>query len=387
MLAALSNVPRDSAWGSPSLIADLEGREPSGAPEAEVWFGDHPGSPALVQDGSGRTLDEWLGAEGVAGGAPARLPFLLKLLAAASTLSIQAHPSKAQAEAGFAREHATGAPADDPGRNYHDDNHKPELIVALSDRFEALAGLRDLDATLDLLDELAVAGTAGVTELRRRLSAPDALGATIGWLLSGEAQGVVDDVIATASVASSPRFGAEFALSGRLATEYPGDAGVVVALLMNLVTLRRGEAIYVPAGVLHAYQSGLGVELMAASDNVLRGGLTPKHIDVAELLRILDAATGPAPLLSPEHVAPGIDAYAPPVADFALLRVDAAASSVEVATTGVAIVLATAGEVAVAGARAGEQVVLRPGQALIATPDESPLRLAGGESFIAEPGL
>jgi mannose-6-phosphate isomerase len=386
MLAALSNTPRDSAWGSGHLIAELQGREPSGAPEAEVWFGDHPSSPARVDDGSGLTLERWLAENGAEAGAPTRLPYLLKLLAAASTLSIQSHPSKAQAEAGFARENATGIASDDASRNYHDDNHKPELIVALSDRFEALAGLRDLDATFALLDELG----AGAAELRERLSGPDAraaLAGTIGWLLSGDAQEIVDDVIRAASAASSSRFQAELDLSRRLAAEYPGDAGVVVALLMNLVTLRRGEALFVPAGVLHAYQSGLGVELMAASDNVLRGGLTPKHVDATELLHVLDASTGPAPLLEPVAIAPGIAAYAPPVPDFALLRVDAPTHAVEVATSGVAIVLATAGEVSVAGARSAEAVALRPGQALLATPDESPLRIGGGEAFVAEPGL
>ena len=386
MLAALSNTPRDSAWGSGTLIAELQAREPTGAPEAEVWFGDHPASPARVDDGSGLTLDRWLGERGAAAGAPSRLPFLLKLLAAASTLSIQSHPSKAQAEEGFARENATGVPLDDAGRNYHDDNHKPELIVALSDRFEALVGLRDLDTTRALLAELG----DGAGALRARLSGPDAataLAGTIGWLLSGDAQGVVDDVIAAASGGSSVRFAAELDLSRRLAAEYPGDPGVVVALLMNLVTLRRGEAVFVPAGVLHAYQSGLGVELMAASDNVLRGGLTPKHIDVTELLRVLDATTGPAALLAPVAIAPGVEAYAPPVPDFALLRVDAPADAVDVATSGVAIVLATAGEVSVTGARADAPLVLRPGQALLATPDESPLRIGGGEAFVAEPGF
>ena len=141
MLTRLSNTPRDYAWGSTTLIAELEGRAPSGAPEAEVWLGDHPGSPARVEDGSGRTLDDVLGAG-------ERLPYLLKLLAAASALSIQAHPSKEQAERGFAEEDAAGVPVDAAHRNYRDDNHKPEVIVALRDGFEALSGLRDLGAFL-----------------------------------------------------------------------------------------------------------------------------------------------------------------------------------------------------------------------------------------------
>ena len=144
------NTPRDYAWGSTTLIAELEGRTPTGAPEAEVWFGDHPGHPARVPDG--RTLGEWLASADAPEGTPERLPYLLKILAAGSPLSIQAHPSKAQAEEGFAREEAAGTPRDAATRTYRDANHKPEIIVALSDRFLALAGLRELAATRRLLD-------------------------------------------------------------------------------------------------------------------------------------------------------------------------------------------------------------------------------------------
>ena len=140
MLIPLANDPRDYAWGSTSLLADLEGREPADHPEAEVWFGDHPGDPSETPDG--RTLDRWIADEGAASGIDQPLPYLLKLLAAASALSIQAQPSKAQAEAGFAREEAAGIPRDAAERTYRDDNHKPELIVALSETFRALAGLQ-----------------------------------------------------------------------------------------------------------------------------------------------------------------------------------------------------------------------------------------------------
>src|SRR6218665_891780 len=187
MLLSLSNEPRDYAWGSHTLLADLEGRSPSSRPEAEVWFGDHPGDPADL-DGGG-TLD------GVTGG---ELPYLLKLLAAASPLSIQVHPTIDQARAGCAREAALGL--DDPARNYRDDNHKPELIVALSDRFESLSGLRPVGDTLRLLEVLG----APADELRRRLSADgDVLGETIGWLLSGAAQSDVDEIIAAGLVAAA----------------------------------------------------------------------------------------------------------------------------------------------------------------------------------------
>ena len=191
MLRSLTNVPRDYAWGSPSLLAELEGREP----EAEVWFGDHPGDPADL-DGGG-TLDE------VTGGT---LPYLLKLLAAARPLSIQVHPTKEQARAGWARESAL--PLDDPRRNYRDDNHKPELLVALSERFESLSGLRPVADTLRLLD--ALDDVPGVRSLRERLTgAADPLGDAIGWLLGGEAQTAVDEVIAAVRRAADGPAGQE----------------------------------------------------------------------------------------------------------------------------------------------------------------------------------
>lgn len=367
----LTNVPRDYAWGSTTLLAALEGRAPSAAPEAEVWFGDHPGDPADLSDG--RTLDA------VTGGT---LPYLLKLLAAADPLSIQVHPTKEQAQAGFALE--AGLPADDPRRNYRDDNHKPELIVVLSDRFEALAGLRAADASLRLLETLGDA--AGVRALRARLSADgDVLRDTIGWLLSGDAQTEVDDVIAGLAAAQSEEFAAELRVVRSVAERYPGDPGVVVALLMNVVVLSRGEGVFLRAGLLHAYVSGLGVEIMAASDNVLRGGLTPKHIDVAELLAILDTTPGDVPVLRPEEGA--VTTYAVPVPDFALRRVELEGSELAVEVQGPAMVLATAGDVLVRGAD-DEAVAASVGTAIFASADESRLVLSGvGEAFVAEPGV
>jgi mannose-6-phosphate isomerase len=383
MLVPLVNEPRDYAWGSATLIAELEGRAPSGHPEAEVWYGDHPGDPAIVPDG--RSLGEWLADEGAAVGAPQRLPYLLKVLAAASPLSIQAHPSKRQAEEGFAREEAAGIPRDDAERTYRDDNHKPELIVALSETFTALAGLRDLDDTQRLLAGL---GPAGIP-LAQRLSGQDAAAAlrdTIAWLLSGAAQAEVDAIVAAAEASRDEEFAAELALVGHLDRAYPGDPGIAVALLLNLVSLRRGEAVFVPAGVLHAYVEGLGVELMAASDNVLRGGLTPKHIDVAELLHVLDPTPGPPPVLQPERVG-GLERFAVPgIADFALLhtRVD---GDLEVPLSGVAIALVTSGELEIEGAASGARATLIPGCAVLATPEEGHLRARGvGELFVATPG-
>ncbi len=391
MLTRLSNTPRDYAWGSPTLIPALEGRAPTGSPEAEVWFGDHPGSPARVTDADATPLNAWLPPRAADLGVPERLPYLLKLLAAGSPLSIQVHPSLAQAREGFAREEEAGVPRDAPTRTYRDDNHKPELLVAVSERFDALAGLRDLATTRRLV--AALGDGAGPRALAERLAgddAPAALRRTLAWLLGGEAGSAVTEIIAAmiavADRADAPEFAAEWELARTLAGAYPGDPGVVVALLMNLVSLRRGEALFVPAGVLHAYVAGLGVEIMAASDNVLRGGLTPKHVDVDELLRILDTTPAPPPVLAPAAHGPGVALFAPPVSDFALAAVQVTGDAPQLPFAGTAIVLAVAGAVEVSGA-GGEVCSLRPGEAVLATPAESPLRFRGeGTAYVALPG-
>ncbi|WP_194422104.1 mannose-6-phosphate isomerase, class I [Microbacterium abyssi] len=372
MLLSLSNTPRDYAWGSTTLLADLEGREPVGTPEAEVWFGDHPGDPAEVADGT--TLDA------VTGGT---LPYLLKLLAAADPLSIQVHPTVAQARDGWTRE--AGLAADDPQRNYRDENHKPELIVALSDRFEALGGLRPVPDTLRLVE--ALGSSHGIAALRERLGGEgDVLRDAIAWLLSGAAQAEVDDIIAALSGATSDEFAAELDAVRSIAARNPGDPGVVVALLMNFIVLRHGEGIFLRAGLLHAYVSGLGVEIMAASDNVLRGGLTPKHIDVPELLSVLDTTPGVVPVLRPA-ASGAVTAYPVDVPDFALRRVALSGTPVAVEISGPAMVLATGGEVSVEGVDAVARAI-PVGKAVFATADEKALVLSGtGEAFIAHPGV
>lgn len=373
MLISLTNTPRDYAWGSRSLLAALEGREPSAGPEAEVWFGDHPGDPADVEGGG--TLDQVTGGE---------LPYLLKLLAAASPLSIQVHPTVAQAQAGWEREAPLAM--DDPNRSYRDANHKPELIVALSDRFESLSGLRPVADTLRLLEVL---DADAVAPLRDRLqSEGDVLRATIGWLLSGEARaeiGPIIDAVRGAAASDTGEWRGTLQAIARIADAYPGDPGVIVALLMNYLVLSRGEGVFLRAGLLHAYVSGLGVEIMAASDNVLRGGLTPKRIDVPELLAVLDATPGEVPVLRPD--AQGVvTEYPVDVPDFALRRVVLGGDEVAVAIEGPTMVLATAGTVAAVGADGRERGV-PVGTALFASSDEGRIVLRGdGEAFLATPG-
>lgn len=302
MLVPIANEPRAYAWGSTSLMAEHLGRTPSGGPEAELWLGAHPECPAVVSSGpdAGTGLDALLAARGLE---PPRM--LLKLLAAAEPLSLQAHPDAAQAREGFAREDAAGVPRGAAHRSYRDPFPKPEVIVAVS-RFEALCGFRPRAEALRALDALADAD-ARVAPVAARVREGDAL----GWLLSGApevAAAVAGAVAAGPAIAGSlPR---EADTVARLHAAHPLDPGILVALLLHRVSLEPGEALFLPAGNLHAYLEGLGVELMGASDNVIRGGLTPKHVDVDELLAVVDRATLDDPRLAPETL-DGAVAYRP----------------------------------------------------------------------------
>ncbi|AYF72643.1 mannose-6-phosphate isomerase, class I [Nocardia yunnanensis] len=356
---------RSYAWGSRTALAQLCGRPvPSAHPEAELWFGAHPADPARVQiDGRDESLLELVDSDPerelgpVAGEFGGRLPFLLKILAAEEPLSLQAHPSIEQARAGFARENHTGVAIDSPMRNYRDENHKPELVVAL-DRFEALAGFRDPRRTVQLLRALDVPELSQYAELLA--AQPDSAGLRTlftTWIALPQASlstllpKVLDGCVRYLSEARPGGTGKEFVPEIRTALElaeaYPGDAGVLAALLLNRITLEPGEGLFLDAGNLHAYLRGVGVEIMANSDNVLRGGLTPKHVDVPELLRVLDFEPLDFPTVTPEQVSDTVFRYHTPAPEFALSRVELAADAapVPVVKAGPVIALATAGRV------------------------------------------
>ncbi|WP_168916287.1 mannose-6-phosphate isomerase, class I [Microcella flavibacter] len=369
MFLRIDNAPRQYAWGSATAIADLLGTVPSGRPAAELWFGAHPGSPARIVEGAPEAdLAAWAASHRPEG----RLPFLLKVLAAAEPLSLQAHPTLAQAAEGFAREQAQGIPIDAAHRNYKDPFHKPELLVAVSDPFRALAGFRPVS---EARAELAAMDDPRLAPLVERLSSDGDLGAAFTWLI-GREHGVDGAVAAIAEhaqrVAEETTASEGMRTAAILARRYPGDPGIAISLLMHTVLLAPGEALYLPAGNLHAYVEGLGIELMAASDNVLRGGLTPKHVDVPELMRVLDARPLPVPLLPAERPAPGIRVYRPDVPDFALTVLDDAAltEGATVASDGDAIVLCTAGSVQLEGGP-----LLRRGEA--AYTDEASIGMRG----------
>ena len=298
----LRGAVRTYAWGSRTAIAEFTGRPvPAAHPEAELWFGAHPADPAWLQTAQGETsLLEVLvnDPEGQLGSASrARfgdaLPFLVKVLAADEPLSLQAHPSADQAVEGYLREERLGIPVSSPVRNYRDPSHKPELLVALQS-FEALAGFRQASRTTELLRALAVSDLDPFIELLNDQSDADGLRALFTtWITAPQPDidvlvpAVLEGAIQYVS-SGSGEFQAEAKTVLELGERYPGDAGVLAALLLNRISLAPGEAIFLPAGNLHAYLRGVGVEVMANSDNVLRGGLTPKHVDVPELLRVLD---------------------------------------------------------------------------------------------------
>ncbi|MFF1878060.1 mannose-6-phosphate isomerase, class I [Leifsonia sp. NPDC058230] len=407
MFVRIGNTPRDYAWGSTTAIAGLLGTEPTGRPEAELWLGAHPGSPSVILDpartGGSRDLAEWIARDPRAalGSGQTQLPYLLKVLAAAGPLSLQAHPSTAQAQAGFARENAAGIPIDSPDRNYKDAAHKPELIFALSDPFEALCGFRDVAASRELFRRLAtVSGDDGspISTFADTLvgEPPVVLRRATEWLLGGD-PAVADLVRAVVAGAASVEPDANAAAARddlavaadtvrMLAEAFPGDPGIVLALLLNRVTLRPGQVLYLPAGNIHAYLRGLGIELMAASDNVLRGGLTPKRIDVPELVSILDFSPIEASPLAPERPAPNVEVFRPDVPDFTLdhVVVGGEVATASVHLPGAAIALCTAGRVTLTGATG--HIDLGRGDSVYVTPDEGDLTVAGdGTVFVATP--
>lgn len=370
------NTPRDYAWGSTSAIADLLGSDPSGKPEAELWLGDHPAFPAQVK-GTGQSLIEW-GESHPERFGTGPLPFLLKVLAADSPLSIQAHPTRAQAERGFALENAAGLAPDAPNRNYRDANHKPEVLVALTD-FSALCGFRSSGQRTAIIAELVRQGVPGSFELARAVDA--GLDSVVEWILT-RGDGVTELVEAlSAGIRTTTDAVVDVATqtARMLSTHFPGDPGVALSLLLNHVVLRPGEALFLPAGNIHAYLHGLGIEVMAASDNVLRGGLTSKHIDVPELMNVLDFRELDEPRLIATE-SNGVRTFDPGLDDFVLTEI-VAGDDVRLAITGPAIAIAVEGDPVLQ--TDGEYVLARGGSVFLDA-GETLHRVSGrGRIFVA----
>ncbi|MDR7301295.1 mannose-6-phosphate isomerase, class I [Haloactinomyces albus] len=358
----LRNAVRPYAWGSRTAIADLLGRPvPAPHPEAELWMGAHPGDPSrlLRADGSEVSLLHLLRSEPARQLGAActdrwgtRLPFLLKVLAVDEPLSLQAHPSADQAAAGFAEEEASGIARNASHRNYPDPTAKPELICALTE-FHALAGFRDAHRTVRLLHELDVPSLRAHTGLLAAQPDQDGLRALFTtWITLPEhyLRDVMPELLE--ACAAHLRAHGEFAMECRtvleLGADYPNDAGVLASLLLNRIVLQPGEAIFLPAGNLHAYLHGTGVEILANSDNILRCGLTPKHVDVAELLRVLDFECGDMRVLSGRRQDQNLTVYRTPAEEFELSRVDwspQAPGGVRLDSIGPQILLCTRGRI------------------------------------------
>ncbi|MEU6356359.1 mannose-6-phosphate isomerase, class I [Streptomyces sp. NPDC047072] len=317
----LDNTIRPYAWGSPTAIPELLGVEPTGEPQAEMWMGAHPGAPSRTGRG---TLVEVidadpareLGEAAVAKFGP-RLPFLLKILAAGAPLSLQVHPNLAQAKEGYEDEERRGIPVDAGHRNYKDANHKPELICALTE-FDGLCGFREPARAAELLDALGVDSLKPYVDLLHARPEEAALREVLTAVLTADREEMARTV--TEAAAACARLGGDHAPYADIAHHYPGDPGVIAAMLLNHVRLQPGEALFLGAGIPHAYLNGLGVEIMANSDNVLRCGLTPKHVDVPELLRIVRFEAADPGVLRPEASPDGEEVYETPIDEFRLSR-------------------------------------------------------------------
>ena len=326
-IGLLKNSIQEYAWGSPSAMADLLGlKNPDNKPQAELWMGTHWKAPSLVKrNGHWVSLEDLIKknpkailGKNIAERFNDQLPYLFKVLAAAKPLSIQAHPDLRQAREGFQNENAKKIPLDAPNRNYLDDNHKPECICALT-RFWALSRFRKIPAILLYLEKLNLRQLRAEFVEFGQQPTSDGLKRFYTALMlrtPDRQKEVVDEALRSARCFAGGDSVFEWML--RLGDNYPNDIGVLSPIFLNLICLEPGQAIYLDAGELHAYLQGLGVELMANSDNVLRGGLTSKHVDVSELMRILKFEGNDIKLLEPRESIVNEFVYSCPAREFLL---------------------------------------------------------------------
>ncbi|WP_312180320.1 mannose-6-phosphate isomerase [Pantoea sp. CTOTU46764] len=376
----LNNSLQNYAWGSKTALTELYGIEnPQGLPMAELWMGAHPKSPSTVEvNGEARSLREVIDADKVVtlGNAVAErfgeLPFLFKVLCADQPLSIQVHPSKAAAEEGFARENAAGIPLSAAERNYKDANHKPELVYALMP-FQAMNGFRELHEIVSLLEPVAGAHPQIAHFLENADEANLAkLFATL-LSLQDEARSRAIGVLKSALNA---REGEPWQTIKSIASDYPDDSGLFSPLLLNVITLQPGEAMFLFAETPHAYLKGVALEVMANSDNVLRAGLTPKFIDIPELLANLKFQAKPAATLLTQPQRDGETLNFPiPVEDFAFAIHGLSAAPQALAQNSAALLFCIEGQAVIE--KSGQQLVLKPGESCFVAANESPVNVAG----------
>lgn len=359
-IAYLKNTIQEYAWGSRTALGDLLGRSaPADRPQAELWMGAHPKAPSLVRTGNGwesladlihenpldilgRRVSEKFGG---------KLPYLFKVLAAAEPLSIQAHPGAADAQAGYAREETLALPFDAPERNYKDPHHKPECLCALTP-FWGLCGFRGASEAAALLHRLCPESLGeSLSPLEKNMQAGgiQTFFQSIMCMDPIKQSDIVHEAVRHASVLKHEQ--PEFDWVVRLHRAYPSDIGVIFPVLLNLVCLQPGQALFMEQGELHAYLGGVGIELMANSDNVLRGGLTSKHVDVPELMRILSFKEKAVDILLPEPRERHAGVYRTPAREFELsvITLDRGDTYEGHVDRGVEILLCTSGEHSIAG--------------------------------------
>ena len=404
MIHRLHNPVRRYAWGSRTHIARLTGRNLGDLPAAEMWIGAHPRGPSTIDSATGFTLRDWITANPQrALGQRGRsrfgdeLPFLMKLLAASQPLSLQVHPALDRAQRRFAEQVAEGLPLDAASRTYPDPSHKPELLYALT-RFEGVAGFRDVDKTAHILRGLQL---PWLDETADHLSTSTSVQARLqevvtAWLALPEADVRAKlfelraaAVAAEARAHGGPRMRRPADLdAGEVAREsvrvysavvplvdrYPSDSSVLVTLLLNHVVLAPGQALFIDAGVIHAYTTGFGVELMASSDNVLRAGLTPKHVDIAELLQVVDFSPVAAPRLDVSPTEAGVKLQ-PPIDEFELLVLDLDDDRLHLAHASPRIVLCLGDKVELEDGET--HLALEQGESAFVDAASSPLALSG----------
>jgi mannose-6-phosphate isomerase len=384
----LENSIQEYGWGSKTVIPELLGHAgPADKPQAELWMGAHPKAPSQVYcDGRWRSLLEVIAEnpQEVLGTATAskfngKLPFLCKVLAAAKPLSIQAHPNQEQAKEGFIRENDMGIPLEGVNRNYRDDNHKPEIICALTP-FWALKGFRQVREILRLLEEIQVPALVEALSFLRNQSSPQGLKRFFHHLMTME-KTKESKIVEQAVTLADQRKEKEpvWTWVAKLNDEYPRDIGALFPVFLNLVKLQPQQAMYLPAGELHSYLEGAGIELMANSDNVLRGGLTDKHIDVQELLHVLNFAESKLTILQPERGGSGEAFYPTGTAEFVLsiIEVDGRSLFTSALERSVEIMICTKGEATITDLENGETTGLTKGTSIIVPAAVEQYRIEG----------
>jgi mannose-6-phosphate isomerase len=388
----LKNKIQTYAWGSHTALAELLGRpSPSPEPQAELWMGAHPKAPSAVAiSGQWQPLDEWIAtapeetlgpkAHATFGG---RLPYLFKVLAVARPLSIQAHPNREQARRGFRRENRLAIPMDAAHRNYKDDNHKPECICALT-AFSALCGFRPVKHIIALMKPICHPALEGIVARLADGTPEQGLRTFFADLLAMPSARRTAAVAAAASKARERTASdAAYVWMLKLNEAYPSDIGALAPLFLNLIELAPGEALYVPAGELHAYLHGLGIELMANSDNVLRGGLTPKHVDLAELMQVLNFTEREIEIVCPEIRSGGEARYPTPAEEFVLSAITVASGAAYHSSGehSIEILLCVQGRAVIATPHGGEKIDIAQGTSVVIPAAVRSYVIEGSASF------